>query len=1095
MAGGLGGAGPGEGDAVSSQPSDAVATASGSGAPDAVGTGLRSATGTVEVVVRFEGDAEFGPRAASNGEGMSTADLKSSAESAQGDFERFAERKPGVTVERSFWLANAMLVTVDTESVAVERLLDVRGVERVHENFRVELDSAAGAGGGGGDSETAVGAPSPVAGPTAGAVSASSTSANATYGVEMVRAPEVWEEFDTRGAGATVAVLDTGIDPNHPDLTVSGWAEYDAEGNLVSDDVSDASDVNGHGTHVAGTVAGGNASGTAIGVAPEADLYGVKVLGDDGTGSFAQVVAGMEYATDNTSADVLQMSLGAQGYESGFIEPVQNARSTGKVVVASAGNSGSGASSSPGNVYDSFAVGAVDANRDVASFSGGETLNTSADWNDTNGTAEWPAEYVVPDASAPGVDVNSSLSGGGYGLKDGTSMAAPHVSGVAALVLSSTSRNVSDDELYDAIRSTANHPKNNSTADTRYGTGIVDAYAAVSSTEPSYDVSDLGSPPIVERNGTIDATATVTNAGRIPGENRTVELRLTDPANESDVRELAATNVSLGVDNATTVALDGTVPSDFGTGETAVALATPEGTVNATARVADAVGTVNGTVTDAETNATLSAVDVVVRNGTETVAETTTGESGSYDVDVPATSLTATASNATYAPANETVDLNGSGDAATANFSLTLRNGTLAGFVNASDDLGRPSNATVTVTNETNATVAAVDAADDGSYAIDLRPGSYDVTAEAPDFLPDARAGLTVDPNATTDPELVLDPKAATLSGTVTNESSGDPVAGATVTAGSASTDTGTDGNYSVTVDRGDRTLAVSAAGYNESSRTLDLAANESREADVPLTPTAVFAVASISGPNEIEQGSSGEFTIEVRNDGRAAGTVTAIAAVSPSGTVDPASQSFSGVAVGATRSATVMVSLGDGASTEKHEFTASIESGDDAQTRSFDAVSGGDNDDENTDDGGSGGGGGAGGGGGTGGGGSTVSDGEAETTEPTNETDDPTNETTEPTNETTEPTNETDDIANGTAEPTDEGEPVDDEPTADDADGSDESDGVSGSDGVEADENGDTAAPDDDTSDDEAPGFGVIAGVAALLSAALVARLRGGTG
>src|SRR6056297_1143853 len=139
-------------DAESASPSAALSppatpAVDAARATDAVGPGLRSANGTVEVVVRFAGDDGLRASADDDGTAVSTEGLRTAAASAQDSFERFAERKPGVAVERRFWLANAMLVTVDTESVAVERLLDVRDVERVHENFRVELDAAAGDGG------------------------------------------------------------------------------------------------------------------------------------------------------------------------------------------------------------------------------------------------------------------------------------------------------------------------------------------------------------------------------------------------------------------------------------------------------------------------------------------------------------------------------------------------------------------------------------------------------------------------------------------------------------------------------------------------------------------------------------------------------------------------------------------------------------------------------------------------------------------------------------------------------------------------------------------------------------------------------------
>ena len=1169
-----------------------VDSSAASQSSDRVGPGLRSANGTAEIVVRFEGDARLRASGAGDPGGISTADLKSNAESAQDDFERFAERKPGVTVERSFWLANAMLVTVDTESVAVERLLDVRGVDRVHGNFRMELDSAATAG-----DEAAVGGPGRVSGRGLGSA-ASSTSTNATYGVDMVRAPEVWETFGTRGEGATVAVLDTGIDPDHPDLNVSGWAEIDENGDVIRNDTGPY-DLNGHGTHVAGTVAGGNASGRAIGVAPEATVHAVKVFPDDSRSTtFTRVIGGMEAALNESvvgeRADVIQMSLGAEAYVAEIIGPVRNAEAAGAIVVASAGNGGESTSSSPGNVYDSLSVGAVNDSRVAADFSSGETVDTSSAWG-TDAPDDWPAEYVVPDVSAPGVGINSSVPGGGYSDSySGTSMAAPHVSGVAALMISATSRNVSEGELYDTLRDTANHPDNATEPDTRYGSGIVDGYEAValvtenrstltvtgfdapteiaagealeatatvnntgsdpgvgtleyrfngttrdeanislapgeSATvsvsyvvpsdtptsvtyehgaytndsrltagidvlEPtSYAVSNLTTPEIVERGGPLNITANVTNVGDVAGDNRSVELRLTDPTNESSVRELTAADLSLGGGSTTMARLNGTVPSDFGTGETTAAVATPDETANATVRIADSVGTVSGTVTDAEMNATLPDIDVVVRNGTESVGEATTDANGTYDISVPATGLTLTASNATYAPASETVELNGSGDAATANLSLALRNGTLAGFVNATDDLGVPANATITITNEANATVAAVDAAENGSYAVGLRPDSYNATAAATDFYPDDRTGVVIRPNATEDPGFELAPKAATLSGTVTNESSGDPIADATVAAGSASTRTGTAGNYSFAVDRGDRTLRISAAGYTESSERLSLSANESREVSVSLSPTAVFEVTSVSGPDEIEQGSSGEFTVEVRNGGRAAENVTVNAAVSTSGTVDPASRSFSTVEVGGTRSSTFSVSIADGAPTGRHDFTASVGgNGADSQTLSFDVIESADVDTEDTPTGAGGAGGAA---------GSAMSDDEA-ATEPTDETGGSANQTETPTNETDGPTNETDglmnetgDVLNQTEDPTNGTDGPTDEPTDDDEDGSDGRDDVTESDGDEGSESGDTAASNEDSSDDEAPGFGVTAVVAALLSAALVSRGRGKNG
>ena len=269
---------------------------------EAIGPGIQSSTGTVEVVVRFGDSARFEQQTVGEGR-ISTADLKTNANISQAEFKRFANGNGAITVERSFWVANAMLVTVDTDRVPIDRILHVRGVERVHQNFEVELDSATSTAGAGASSPMAPSLASPT--PTAQTVSTAST--DTTYGVEMVRAPEVWNTFETRGAGATVAVLDTGIDPDHPDLNVSGWAEIDENGD-VNQSSTTPYDLNGHGTHVAGTVAGGNASGTAIGVAPEATLHGIKVFpGDERSAKFSRIIGGIEASLDPAGSASRQM--------------------------------------------------------------------------------------------------------------------------------------------------------------------------------------------------------------------------------------------------------------------------------------------------------------------------------------------------------------------------------------------------------------------------------------------------------------------------------------------------------------------------------------------------------------------------------------------------------------------------------------------------------------------------------------------------------------------------------------------------------------------------------------------------------------------
>ncbi|MFB6219796.1 MAG: S8 family serine peptidase, partial [Halolamina sp.] len=324
---------------------------------------------------------------------------------------------------------------------------------------------------------------------------------NATDGVEQVNAPDAWNT--TRGEGASVAVLDTGVDGSHPDINVSKFVTVDENGTVNRTEPFDTAT---HGTHVSGTVVGGNASGEYIGVAPEAELLHAQVIDGD-TGSFVRVLAGLEWAV-NQSADVTVMSLGADIYADEFIEPVENARAAGTVVVASSGNYGPNTSASPGNVPGVLSVGAVDDDGRVAPFSSGEIVNGSV-WE--NGTYE---DYVVPTVVAPGVNVTSSASGGGYEQLSGTSMAAPHVGGTVALVFAA-GENVSVSEAEAAVVETARKPDFADAVDTRYGNGVIDAEAAVrqvSNGTVAGQVLDSQGDPVTGATVSVGGVTTTTNA-------------------------------------------------------------------------------------------------------------------------------------------------------------------------------------------------------------------------------------------------------------------------------------------------------------------------------------------------------------------------------------------------------------------------------------------------------------------------------------------------------------------------------------------------------------------------------------------------------
>jgi outer membrane protein assembly factor BamB len=429
---------------------------------------LTDAEGTVEVFVRFEPAADATTR----------GELRVHAANTQADLQAVAARTRGLTVENRFWLANAVLVRVDTATLPVTALARIDGVERLAPNVEMETmldppERPSPTGEGAGETEP----PDRSARPGAG------EHGNTTYGLDQVRAPTVWEEYGTKGAGTRVAVLDSGVDPDHPALDLAGWAKFGANGTELDEPPQDV-DPQGHGTHVSGTVAGGAANGTHIGVAPETELYHAVALRECDPAcvvTVAQLVASMEWGVAN-NADVLSMSIGIPGAVEAFIEPVRNANNVGVAVVVSSGNEGEGLALSPANVYDAIGVGAAAEDGTIAGFSSGDEYETASFWGEA-APADWPEKYTVPSVSGPGVDVLSSLPNNSYGRYSGTSMATPHVAGVLALAQSATDQQVGPDALRTALEATGWKPDGWPTpewaADSRYGFGHVDAPAVV----------------------------------------------------------------------------------------------------------------------------------------------------------------------------------------------------------------------------------------------------------------------------------------------------------------------------------------------------------------------------------------------------------------------------------------------------------------------------------------------------------------------------------------------------------------------------------------------------------------------------------------
>jgi len=235
------------------------------------------------------------------------------------------------------------------------------------------------------------------------------------WGIAQISADLAWSI--STGTGVKVAVIDTGIDKDHTDLVVSGGELIITNGKYRKKGPNDWNDDEGHGTHVAGTIAAVDDNDGVVGVSPDALLYAVKVLDNRGSGYASDVAAGIDWAVRNGMA-VANLSLGSSGESLAIRDAVLAADEAGLVIVAAAGNSGPGNDTViyPAKQDETIAVAASDSNNDIAYFS-----------------SRGPAV----DITAPGVNILSTTNDGLTGTKSGTSMAAPHVAGTVALMLAS----------------------------------------------------------------------------------------------------------------------------------------------------------------------------------------------------------------------------------------------------------------------------------------------------------------------------------------------------------------------------------------------------------------------------------------------------------------------------------------------------------------------------------------------------------------------------------------------------------------------------------------------------------------------------------
>lgn len=297
------------------------------------------------------------------------------------------------------------------------------------------------------------------------------TSASATWGVDRIGAARIWKQLKLTGKGVSIGHLDTGADPEHPDLSgkIQRHAFFDQFGRKI--DVRPYFDTDYHGTHTAGTIVGDSASGVAIGVAPGASLYSAIVL-PNGSGTTAQIVGGMEWLMEQ-GVRVMNLSLGGAGYDAGFDEIIQEVAGANIFPAISIGNEGLGVTGSPGNVLGAVGIGAVNIDEEVSEFSGGGTLT----WYDNVGNKQ---HIEKPELVAPGEGILSSIPleyGQPYLKLSGTSMAAPHVAGLAALMVQKK-KSATFPELLRAMQKTAKHLSSTGSAN-RSGFGLIQGFEAV----------------------------------------------------------------------------------------------------------------------------------------------------------------------------------------------------------------------------------------------------------------------------------------------------------------------------------------------------------------------------------------------------------------------------------------------------------------------------------------------------------------------------------------------------------------------------------------------------------------------------------------
>lgn len=274
------------------------------------------------------------------------------------------------------------------------------------------------------------------------------------WGISSIKADMV--PYSTTNSDVKVAIIDSGVDITHPDLSASIKGGY----NAINQEMPYTDDY-GHGTHVAGIIAATNNSIGVVGVSPNVSLYSVKVLDSTGSGYISDVIEGIEWSITN-NINIINLSLESADSES-LHDAIIKAYESNIVTVAASGNNSNSSVSYPAAYNEVISVSAIDSNNKIASFSSTGKV----------------------DVCAPGVNIYSTYKDSTYVTMSGTSMAAPHVTGTVALILSLSTKSdsngdgrISPDEVKEKLQNTCTDLGTPGT-DSIYGTGLVNAYYAV----------------------------------------------------------------------------------------------------------------------------------------------------------------------------------------------------------------------------------------------------------------------------------------------------------------------------------------------------------------------------------------------------------------------------------------------------------------------------------------------------------------------------------------------------------------------------------------------------------------------------------------